>query len=177
MMTIVPLRKVAGQAILAGRLPGDALRPLLESLLSAASSGAIVVLDFAGISVVTASFFLAAFKGLWERDVFPVIANPSPDVREEIEWALKVASLKALFGTLKNGHLSTVEPVNLDATEAATYGKVKALGGRATASDLHAGDRSVLPTAWSNRLALLYRYRLLRRENVGRQLVYTVCER
>lgn len=177
MMTYIPLREVAGLAVLAGRLPGDALRPLLEDPLSAAGSGAVVVLDFSGINVVTASFFLAAFKGLWERDVFPVIANSAPEVREEIELALKAAKLRALFGILEGGHLSAVEPFNLDPIEAGTYGKVKALGGMATASELYSLDRQIQPTAWSNRLALLYRYRLLRRKNVGRQLVYTVCER
>jgi len=175
-MTFVPLREITGQAILAGRLPGQALRPLLERPLSGAGEQPVVVLDFSGIDYITASYFLAAFTWLWEREVIPVIANASPEVREEVELALRAANLKALFGIVSDGRLSEVTPFNLEGIEAETYDKVRRLG-TATASELHSLDRTIQPNAWSNRLALLYRYRLLRRESVGRQLAYSVCER
>ena len=175
-MTFIPLRELTGQAILAGRLPGQALRPLLEQSLSGAGEQPVVVLDFSGIDYITASYFLGAFTWLWEREVVPLIANASPELREEVELALNAARLKALFGVLNDGRLSDVRPFNLEGIEAETYERVRSLG-TATANDLHALDRRIQPNAWSNRLALLYRYRLLRRENVGRQLAYSVCER
>ena len=174
MMKFIPLQEITGQTILAGRLPGQALRPLLERLLSGGEP--VLVLDFSGIDYITASYFLAAFTWLWEREVVPVIANASPEVREEVELALNAASLKVLFGVLSDGRLYEVKPFNLAGIEAETYDKVRSLG-TATANDLHALNRTIQPNAWSNRLALLYRYRLLRRESVGRQLAYSVCER
>lgn len=173
-MTTVSLRELVPTGVLAGRLPGNALRPLLESQVIAAGDGAVVILDFARVDLATASYFLAAFGWLWEREVCPVIANPNPEVRGEIELALKAANLKALFGTLRDGHLVEVQPFNLDSTETATYEKVRSLG-TATANDLYNLDRHIQPSAWSNRLALLYRYRLLRRQSMGRQLAYSVC--
>ncbi len=105
-----------------------------------------------------------------------MIANASPQLREDIDLALRAAGLKVLFGILSDGRLSEVKPFNLEGIEAETYDKVRSLG-TATANELHSLDRTIQPNAWSNRLALLYRYRLLRRENVGRQLAYSVCER
>lgn len=176
MMTLIPLRDITGHTILAGRLPGQALRPLLERSLSSAGEQPVVVLDFSGIDYITASYFLAAFTWLWEREVVPLIANAAPEVREEVELALNAANLKVLFGVLSDRRLSEVKPFNLEGIEAETYDKVRSLG-TATASDLHALNRTIQPNAWSNRLALLFRYRLLRRESVGRQLAYSVCER
>src|SRR5882724_6256035 len=106
MMKFIPLREITGQTILAGRLPGQALRPLLERMLSGGEP--VVVLDFSGIDYITASYFLAAFTWLWEREVVPVIANASPEIREEVELALNAASLKVLFGVLSDGRLSEV---------------------------------------------------------------------
>jgi len=174
MVMMIPLRELVPTGVLAGRLPGNALRPLLEDQVVAAENGAIAILDFTRVDLVTASYFLAAFEWLWEREVCPVIANTTPEVREEIELALKAANLKALFGTNQDGHLVEVQPFNLDSTETATYEKIRSLG-TATANDLYTLDRQIQPSAWSNRLALLYRYRLLRRQSMGRQLAYSVC--
>jgi hypothetical protein len=176
MMKLVPLREITGQAILAGRLPGQALRPLIERSLHDAGDQPVVVLDFSGIDYITASYFLGAFTWLWEPELVLVIANASPEVREDIELALRAANLKALFGELSDQRLAAVQPFNLEGIEVETYNKVRTLG-TATANDLHMLDRTIQPNAWSNRLALLFRYRLLRRKSVGRQLAYSVCER
>lgn len=172
--TTILLQDLVPTGVLSGRLLGDALRPLLEAQVTAEGNGPVIVLDFSQVDLITASYFLAAFGWLWERELCPVIANPAPEVRGEIELALKAANLKALFGTLRDGHLVEVHPFNLDATEAETYEKVRSLG-TATAGDLYNLDRHIQPSAWSNRLALLYRYRLLRRQSAGRKLEYSVC--
>lgn len=174
MMTVLLVHQLAGNEVLAGRLVGNALAPRLESQLPRDfTDGRPVVLNFQGVELVTASCFLAAFGWLWEREASPVIANAAPDCRAEMELALRAANLQALFGSLREGALVDVEPFNLEGTDRVTFDMVSGLG-RATAGDLHALDRSIKPSAWSNRLAQLYRYRLVRRETAGRQLVYSV---
>jgi len=172
MMTIHAIRSAAGSSVLAGGLGGDGLRRLLET--SAGAEQPVSVLDFKDVQLVTASYFRAAFEWLWGRETCPVIANSVPDVREEIELALKALGLRGLFGVLRGSELTDVQPAHLEPAEAATYSKVHQLR-RATAGDLYRLDRRVQPTAWSNRLALLYRQRLLQRESVGRQVFYSVC--
>jgi hypothetical protein len=54
-----------------------------------------VVLDFAGIQVLTSSYFFATLWPFWTREdadgpsTFPLIANASPDVAEELEFVMK----------------------------------------------------------------------------------------
>jgi hypothetical protein len=175
MMMLMSLRGLTGQQTLAGGEAGRALHPQLEQRILEAGEQPLVVLDFSGIEFIAGSYFLAAFQWLWERELILAIANASPDVRADIEIAIKAARLKTLFATINDGRLFGVEPFNLEPLEAETYNKVRSLG-TATANDLHSLDRTILPTAWSNRLALLFKHRLLHRESVGRQLAYSVCE-
>ena len=63
-----------------------------------------VVLDFAGIQVLTSSYFFATLWPFWTREdadgpsTFPLIANASPDVAEELEFVMKHRRIAAWCG-------------------------------------------------------------------------------
>src|SRR3954447_15379517 len=172
--------KAVGQGdVLAGRLAGEAARPAFEEAIGSDSRDAVVVLDFRGVSLATSSYFLGAFEWLWtsrlarERELFPVLANLNQETRDEIELALKAKGFRTLFAHFEGGELFQVTPFNLDGEAADTYQRVAALG-EATATDIFRSDPKIQPTGWSNRLALLYEHRLLRRRKIGRQLIYAL---
>lgn len=182
MMTVVDIYDFAQNDLLAGTVAGKALLPAFEDFVERAPDGSLLVLDFEKVSLVTSSFFIAAFEWLWispmvhEREIFPVLANVNTECRDEMELALKARGRKALFGRWLDGTLLDVVPFTLDRDERETYDKV-AMMGEATASDLFRDDSRILPTGWSNRLSLLHGYRLLRRRKQGRQLHYSLAWR
>src|SRR5260370_25527417 len=113
MMITADMREIAGSEVLAGRLRAGLLRQYLEEPLKGVPEGTTVVLDFAKVTLVTASYFLAEFKSIWDLDILPVIVNATPEVQGEIELALRAANMKALFGTCRDRVLSEIAPYNL----------------------------------------------------------------
>jgi hypothetical protein len=182
MITTLDVRSLGGREVLAGALPGQALRPFVEEEIRRAIPGAALVLDFGNVDLVTSSFFLAAFAWLWtsaevERlELYPVLANVPSDSREDIKIALEAGRLKILAGEFSEGDLTEVRPLNLDLVEEETYRLVTEQG-EVTAGDLFRAYPRIQSSAWSNRLAQLFSYRLLRRRKQGRELIYSLAWR
>jgi hypothetical protein len=177
----IGIRALVQGDTLAGRLAGQALRPMLEEQLRGAADS-LLVLDFRGVELVTSSYFVGAFAWLWtsfdlvDRDIFPVLANLGEDSLDDVELALREMRLKTLVGAFSEEGLGDVRPLNLDQVEAETYYLVERLG-EAGAGDLFRLDTRIQVTAWNNRLAALFNYRLLRRRKDRRQFLYSVAWR
>jgi len=177
----IPIRDALdGEDTLAGYLRGEAARPRLDREVRAAQPGSILLLDLDGIAILTSSYFLASlWRAFWdtsmvlENDLYPILYRPSLDVAEEIEMVLRERGAPALFGSGTTNNL-TVRPYNLDLPASETLDLVTELG-QATAADLFERKKDIGQTAWNNRLALLHRQRILRREKMGRHLVYAPC--
>lgn len=178
-MTIVSLHAVTGKEVLAGRLAGEFLKQELDACLRETARGALVLVDFAGVAHMTSSYFLGGLEWLWtmrNSDFFPVVINADAEVAEEIELVARARGLKPLLGSSEDGVVTGAEPLNIEEEELRTFRQVEHLG-EATAADLYRLNPRIQPTGWSNRLALLYEARLLRRRKEGRQLVYSVSWR
>lgn len=165
-MRLQILSLTGNAAILSGAQSG---RNLFSNLVAAAAPQAgeptPVFLDFDGVNVATASFLresVVAFRDYTRSTLpalFPVIANASASVAEEIDFFLRhrkdaiwacqldkrgLASDPRLLGELDEAHRATFEMV------------VKL--GSASAPALAAQEAEgtpVSPTAWNNRLAFL----------------------
>jgi hypothetical protein len=173
---------IAQQNVLAGAAAGQAARPVFEEIVARVQDGSLLVLDFGQVGLVTSSYFLGAFGWIWtsseteERDLFPVLANANEETKDEIDLALQAKGFRALFAVYDSGELTGVVPLNLEKADLETYRMLEVLG-EVTASDLFRTDPRIQPTGWSNRLALLYGYRLVRRRKQGRQLFYSLSWR
>ena len=181
-MTQISIAAVVGAKSLAGALAGEAARPALEHAARNAPTEAIVLLDWAEVELLTSSFFLAAFWPVfWEPeiadkpDIFPLLYRVPEVVADEIRIALISRSASALFATGPPTRLE-VDPFNLDEIAQRTLQLVDGLG-EASAADLATKEPGIQKTAWSNRLALLEKKRILRRRKQGRQLYYSPCWR
>lgn len=179
---VMDVAAVTGRKLLAGTAAGQGARPLLEELAARTPAETLLVLDFAQVDLATSSYFLAAFGWIWtsaatkDRDLFPVLANANQETKDEIDVALQRKGFRALFASYTAGQLAEVQPFNLDRADEETYRLIDSLG-EVTASDLFRADPRIQPTGWSNRLALLYGYRLVRRRKQGRQLIYSLSWR
>ncbi|RVU18503.1 hypothetical protein EOE48_10640 [Methylobacterium oryzihabitans] len=154
-------------------------RQLLGKLVAAARPSADpepAYLDFDGVEVATASFLregVIAFRDYARTTLpalYPVIANASPAVTEELEfflrhrkdamWACRLARAgeprdPKILGELDEAHRSTFELV--------------ARLGTASAPSLAAqSEERLAPTAWNNRLSSLAARGLLMERRSGK---------
>jgi hypothetical protein len=165
-----------------GATAGESVRNFLRPLLAHRLDEPAVLLDFAGIESTTASFLKRTYGWLARESmqhargetsevcVYPAVSNLSEDVSEELsEFAMsqQLPVLEALDWTSSAITIGRVRGP-LDSTLRQTLALVAARG-EVTASELQqgAGD-SVSVTAWNNRLAELYRLRLVRRTKRAR---------
>lgn len=154
------------QPILGGAQGG---KTLLSRLIDIATNTQVTsptlwLWDFSGVEVVSASFVREAFISMQallkaqRSPLLPAIANATPDVREDLQLALKDAGKAMLFCTLAaDGRPSDVAPVGaLESYAAATFALVAARG-ETDAKELMAAqdDIKIGHTAWNNRLAHL----------------------
>jgi len=182
-MMIVGAAKIAvsetvGRTVLSGRQHGIADQPKLMAAANRSAVDGLVLVDLAGAEFLSSSYFDAALWPLWangNEELYPILANVSGAAADDIELVLKprdaaiwrVAAKKKIgfdaaqmLGTLESGLQQII-----------AVAKSK---GAITAADLvsERPTESIGATAWSNRLALLHKFRLLRRRRDGRRLVY-----
>jgi hypothetical protein len=176
---IVQVVKLLGKRLL-GRTAGKRDFAMLCGEMAHAAQGEPIVLDFAGVEVLTGSWANSALVPLYkwassdDNNVFPLIYGIErewlDDLRLIAEWNhhcyLLVSQKKEsprsamLLGTLEPGQRATLEAVQ-------RFGEVT---GVQLKQDIHDG---VEATAWNNRLRDLFDKRLIRREKRGREQVYS----
>jgi hypothetical protein len=174
MMRTVQLHQTTGDPALVGRSKGEAHLPRLAPLVQ--PPGAIV-LDFEGIVSLSSSYFFTALWPFWAAEdslgpsTFPVVANASAEIEEEIAVLLSERRMGAWRGKCAGGKffpndwLGKVDDLVLLAVRTA------ASTGTVTAVALSKVDNTK-PTAWNNRLLVLHRQRMLRRHQSGRTQTY-----
>ncbi len=182
-------RITQGQANVAGATLGQAhLNEVYVALRGiVADPGEVVVLDFEGTETATASYMKATVLALLKQGdhepqigfpqiVFPVVANLSAEVAEELDQVLianRLPCIEALACSnmhVQRGRVRGVLDAALEETLAVLVSE-----GEASATQLHEKLRAEIPisvTGWNNRLAELHRARLAWRRKRGRQWVY-----
>ena len=181
-MTKICIPDIAQMRTLAGQMAGTAARPRFEQAARDVPEGSTVLLDLAEVAILTSSYFLASLWAVFwdsslarERDLYPVLYNVPSDSVRDAEIVFEAKGVPAIFADGPEDRLG-IRPFNLDDTGRATLKVVEARG-EATAAELHEHDRTIGKTGWSNRLALLHNQRILRRQKLGRQLIYSPCWR
>ncbi|MFO0575489.1 MAG: hypothetical protein U1A78_15960 [Polyangia bacterium] len=179
----------------------EMLRPLLHSLTSraedlAAHSGELVILDFTGIEAATASFIKATVVRLLKLsqqaadeapadekaaegpllNIYPCVHGLATEVREELSEVLVSQRLVCLEAMAWNPTQATAATL-YGPLEVSLWNTLQKLTGTvgSTASQLHANhpEENINVTAWNNRLADLFRLRLVRRVRQGRPWLYS----
>lgn len=178
----IPLYEISGrQAILSGVQAGRRVFAGMVAHAAPPSSAETAYLDFSGIEVATGSFLresVMAFRDYARStlpDLYPVVANPSEAVTEELDFLLKhrkdallscrlgpngAVTEGSVLGELENGYRIAFDLVARLRT--------------ASAPDLAAqGDANIGPTAWNNRLAFLASRGLLMERRAGKSKMFT----
>ncbi len=168
-------------ATLAARHLSEVL-PRVQSGPGDTTGTRFIIFSFLGINGVSPSYlkrFFAPVFGLGpdeleEAEIFPLVANLTQDVREDLstflnERGLTVREIELNANGVQHirfvGDLERVARQTLDALEQFE---------EASAIELHAayGEHGIAQTAWNNRLSNLHRIRLATRRKQGRTLIY-----
>lgn len=159
----IPIVELTGQRVLAGAGAGKALLSKLAAISLTASG--VVYLDFEGIEIATASFLrdgVVAYRD-FVRSAYPnryaVIANPSDQVLEELEFFLSQRRDAMWVCVLDTAGRATKSRIagDLDEVQRSTLKSVFELG-IASAPELavlNQTDAAIGTTAWNNRLQSL----------------------
>ncbi|MFL5329180.1 MAG: hypothetical protein ACJ8C4_09705 [Gemmataceae bacterium] len=176
---MVELLRVAEELgrTLQGRPQGRKHFPRLCAALAEIPSGAVALLDFAGVEIITGSWINEALVPLlrWaadeRNDIFPVLVNFDPDWLDELQMVAEWTHTCFLVSRGKAAPKSACLVGNLDPGQEATLEAV--VDGSAVTGASLGGQDGIKGTAWNNRLKDLYEKRLVRREKRGREQVYS----
>lgn len=152
-----------GQHILSGAADGRRLLARLIALTPTANAPEALFLDFAGIQVATVSFLregIVAYRDFVRasrQNAYPIVANASPVVIEELELFLNTRN-DAMWSCAISDDETNEHRIlgKLDPTQQKTFDLVAKLG-TASAPELTSSfrDDKIGPTAWNNRLSSL----------------------
>lgn len=168
--------ELAEQRVLAGAGTGKALLSKLAAIPLSASG--VVYLDFEGIEIATASFLrdgVVAYRD-FVRSAYPsryaVIANPSDQILEELEFFLSQRRDAMWVCILNSEGRATKARIagDLDEIQRSTLKSVFELG-IASAPELailNQTDAAIGATAWNNRLQSLASKGLLMENRAGK---------
>jgi len=172
---------MGGSEILSGAQMGKQLFAALVAGAKRPDEPEPAFIDFTGIRVATASFLresVIAFRDYARSTLttlYPVIANATPPVTEEIAFFLHHRN-DALWACDRepNGAIRNIRLLGeLDDTQRATFESVLRLG-EATAPALAANEQgaTVGATAWNNRLSSLAALGLLMERRGGKTKLF-----
>ena len=178
----IRIRDLAANSVLAGARAGRAmLGRLLERVGNDPQEPELVLLDFDGVDVATASFLresVVEFKDAVRRrwvNCYPVVANANEWIEEEL-LVLITANRDVLIVCRvdQRGRPGAARLIGeLEAKQRIAFDLVAELG-EAGAGELKSADdvEGVTQTAWNNRLAALSRLGLLMETSEGRSKRY-----
>jgi hypothetical protein len=176
---VIKVKETIGrESPLAGAINGASDRGALVAACSGAS-GALRIVDFSGLEVITSSYLVAAFSFLWEGRVplepVPVVyVNAGAHLAAELDHAFRAAGVAGWLGSWDGSRLNGVHPVGrLDEHEQLTL-SVIAERGQASAPELAKNNEGIGATGWNNRLSKLWQFGLLRRIRKGRLHLYEI---
>lgn len=168
--------------VLSGSPRGKKKLVTLLSKIESPSQPEVVFLDFQGVEVATTSFLresVLAFRDFIRSqnpNLYPVIANPAPEVKEELEELLRSRGDVIMICTLdeKNKVSDTKLIGELDPKQKLTLNLVHKYGetDAGTLMRDYGEGEGVKQTAWNNRLASLAAKGLVMEISIGRAKRY-----
>jgi hypothetical protein len=153
-----------GQTVLSGAISGRRVLSSLIAMTSTADTPTTAFLNFAGIEVATASFLrdsVIAFRDYGRLSlpkIYPVVANLTPAVTEELEFFVRARSEVLWSCCLSaDGRVDAARLIgDLDPAQRQTFDAVRELGATSAPElAIRFADPRIGATAWNNRLSAL----------------------
>lgn len=148
--------------VLAGSIPGKRAFSDLVSQTEVPTKPELCFLDFRNVAVITSSFLrdsVIAYRNharsAWPF-LYPVAANLSPEVREELEtWLAETGDVFVICDLVDDAPTNVAMLGSLDGKQLVALRGVIDLGETDVATLASRVGEDVAPTAWNNRLGAL----------------------
>lgn len=175
-------RKIAGEEYLVGKIGGQRDLPKFMAAISAIPDGSTVILDWSGVEHASASYFGSAILPILrmatngDLDRYFIFSNVNQNSLDELKLVVEFLNLVVLLGDVDRDN--EIENVRLIGKLESPYSETfEAISNAQTASaaTLHKKQNKNIKigkTGWANRLAYLSELRLVRKQKVGRELVF-----
>lgn len=182
MSITISMLEVGGDDVLAGGIEGKTVLGKLITSVVATGVPSPIFLDFRGVAVATGSWLreaVIAFRNYClnsQLNLYPVVANPSPKVVEEMEGLLKLlndAMVTCDFD--EEGRVTSARVLGpLEGKQQVTLEAVLALreADAVTLAEKYREEEKVGATGWNNRLAALVAKSILMEIKRGRVKFY-----
>jgi len=181
--TRINVGQITGLNTLIGKIGGTRDFPKFLEAVSATPEGSTAVFDWSTIEIATASYFgstvlpLLRMSTTGGMDRYFLHVGLNQNCIDELKLVVEYQNLVVLVGDAGRGDsIRNVRVVGkLEAVYAETLAAIKA-SRTASANTLHKHAPSEGPgigkTGWANRLSYLFRLRLVKKQRVGRELVF-----
>jgi hypothetical protein len=179
----IKVRQITGTDTLIGKIGGARDFPKFMEAVSATAEGSTVVFDWSGIEIATASYFgstvlpLLRMSQTGDMDRYFLHVALNQNCFDELKLIVEYQNLVVLVGDTSRGDsIQNLRVVGkLEAVYSETLAAIEAAQ-TASASTLHKDQPTkgakIGKTGWANRLSYLFRLRLVKRQRVGRELVF-----
>jgi hypothetical protein len=175
------VHKITDSTTLTGKLGGTRDFPKFMAAVMATPEGSTVVFDWSDIELATASYFGATILPLLKMstaghlDRYFVLAGVDENYIDELRLIIEFHDLAVMVGDIDRGGI--VRNIRVVGKLESPYSEtLQAItkSHRASASTLHKEQRKsqIGKTGWANRLAYLSQLRLIKKQRVGRELVF-----
>jgi hypothetical protein len=179
----IDVRQITGLDTLIGKIGGMRDFPKFMEAVSATPEGSTVVFDWSAIEIATASYFgstvlpLLRMSTAGGMDRYFLHVGLNQNCLDELRLVVEFQNLVVLVGEAGRGDsirdvrvVGKLEPAYSETLAAITASQT------ASAATLHKDQPSrgtkIGKTGWANRLSYLFRLRLVKKQRVGRELVF-----
>lgn len=179
----IKVRQITGIDTLIGKIGGARDFPKFMEAASATPEGSTVVFDWSGIEIATASYFgstvlpLLRMSQTGDMDRYFLHVALNQNCFDELKLVVEYQNLVVLVGDTNRGDsirnvrvLGKLEPVYSETL--AAIGATQTASASTLHKDQPTKGAKIGKTGWANRLSYLFRLRLVKKQRVGRELVF-----
>lgn len=179
----IKVPQITGIDTLIGKIGGARDFPKFMEAVSATPEGTTVVFDWSGIEIATASYFgstvlpLLRMSQTGDMDRYFLHVALNQNCFDELKLVVEYQNLVVLVGDTSRG--DSIRNVRVVGKLESVYSETLAAIGatqKASASTLHKDQPTkgakIGKTGWANRLSYLFRLRLVKKQRVGRELLF-----
>jgi hypothetical protein len=175
-------RQIVGSDYLVGKIGGQRDLPKFMAAVSATPEASTVILDWSGVEHASASYFGSAILPILrmttngDLDRYFIFANVNQNSLDELTLVVEFLNLVVLLGDVdRDDSVHNVRVIGkLESPYSETFEAISNAQ-TASAATLHKTQNKNMKigkTGWANRLAHLSELRLVRKQKVGRGLVF-----
>lgn len=182
MSKAVSMLEIGGDSVLASSLAGKTVLAKLITSVTSAAEPSPIFLDFRGVDVATGSWLreaVVAFRDYClnsRLNLYPVIANASPVIAEEMDALLKLINdAMVACETDDDGRVTSARVLGaLEGKQQVTLEAVLALreADAITLAEKYKKEEKVGATSWNNRLSALAAKSILMEIKKGKMKFY-----